>query len=276
MILVSASRAIADIFTAPFRAALWKSLGLTLAVLVALWFALSAGFETWLLPMLTGFFPDMPAWIDSLGSLAGWVAGLALAVLLAFLIGPISAVIASLFLDDVAEVVERESYPAVRPGEAMPFVAGLVMSVKFFGIVILGNLAALFLLLIPGINLAAFFLVNGYLLGREYFEFAALRYRPEVEAKALRRRHAGTVFLAGLVIAAFLAVPFLNLLTPLFAAAMMVHLHQRVAARDGGLPAARIGAGVIEAGLTPSAAGSASLEPARRPSAPAAPERPSS
>ena len=274
MILVSASRALRDIFTAPFRAALWKSLGLTLAVLVALWFALSAGFETWILPTLTGFFPDLPAWIDGLGSLAGWVAGLALAVLLAFLIGPISAVIASLFLDDVAEVVERQSYPAVRPGEAQPFVAGVVMSVKFFGIVILGNLLALFLLLIPGINLAAFFLVNGYLLGREYFEFAALRYRPEAEAKALRSRHAGTVFLAGLVIAAFLAVPFVNLLTPLFAAAMMVHLHQRVAARDGGLPPARRAEGVTASAAAP--APRAPTETIHRGSAPAAPERPSS
>jgi CysZ protein len=40
------------------------------------------------------------------------------------------------------------------------------------------------------------------------------------------------VFLGGLVIAAFLAVPLLNLLTPLFAAAMMVHLHKAISARD--------------------------------------------
>ena len=84
----------------------------------------------------------------------------------------------------------------------------------------------------PGVNIGAFFLVNGYLLGREFFEFAAMRFRPEAEAKALRSKHAGTVFLAGLVIAAFLAVPLLNLLTPLFAAAMMVHLHKMIAARD--------------------------------------------
>ena len=84
----------------------------------------------------------------------------------------------------------------------------------------------------PGINIAAFFLVNGYLLGREFFEFAAMRFRSEAEAKALRRKHAGTVFLAGLVIAAFLAIPLLNLLTPLFAAAMMVHLHKMVSATD--------------------------------------------
>lgn len=87
----------------------------------------------------------------------------------------------------------------------------------------------------PGINIAAFFVVNGYLLGREFFEFAAMRFRDEAEAKALRRRNAGTVFVAGLVIAAFLAVPLLNLLTPLFAAAMMVHLNKLVSAREARL-----------------------------------------
>ena len=118
----------------------------------------------------------------------------------------------------------------------MPTGASIVLSLKFFGVVIAGNLLALLLLLVPGVNIAAFFLVNGYLLGREFFEFAAMRFRPEAEAKALRRRHAGTVFLAGLVIAVFLAVPLLNLLTPLFAAAMMVHLHKAVAARDEARP----------------------------------------
>jgi CysZ protein len=43
--------------------------------------------------------------------------------------------------------------------------------------------------------------------------------------------------MAGLLIAGFLAIPIVNLLTPLFAAALMVHLHQRIAAKTGGLPA---------------------------------------
>jgi CysZ protein len=43
------------------------------------------------------------------------------------------------------------------------------------------------------------------------------------------------VFLAGLAIAAFLAIPLLNLLTPLFAAGMMVHLHKLISRREMGL-----------------------------------------
>lgn len=240
MIFASARLAFADMFSPPFRGALWKTLGLTAVVLVALWFGIAAIAEWFAVPFLSNLFPDVPAWVDQAGTLAGWAAGFALAILLAFLIGPISAVIASLFLDDVAEVVEAESYPEVSAGTAMPFVPGLILSVKFFGVVILGNLLALILLLVPGINIAAFFVVNGYLLGREYFEFAAMRYRTEAEAKALRGRYGATVFLAGLLIAGFLAVPLLNLLTPLFAAALMVHLHQRVSRKEGGLIAAPV------------------------------------
>jgi CysZ protein len=82
------------------------------------------------------------------------------------------------------------------------------------------------------VNLVAFFVVNAYLLSREFFEFAAMRYHAPEQARQLRSRHGTTVFIAGLVIAAFLAVPLLNILTPLFAAGLMVHLHQMIVARD--------------------------------------------
>src|SRR5690606_34751020 len=109
----------------------------------------------------------------------------------------------------------------------------VLVSAKFLVLVVLGNLLALVLLLVPGVNVVAFLLVNGYLLGREYFEFAAMRFRGEAEARALRRRHAGTVFAAGMVIALVLSVPLVNLATPLFAAAMMVHLHKMISASEG-------------------------------------------
>src|SRR5690606_23010144 len=130
-----------------------------------------------------------------------------------------------IFLDDVADVVEERDYPADPKGQALPLGRSIVLSLKFFGVVLLANLLALALLLIPGVNVIAFFVVNGYLLGREFFEFAAMRHRTEDDAKSLRRRHSGTVLIAGFVIAGLMAVPVLNLATPLFAAAMMVHLH---------------------------------------------------
>jgi len=73
-----------------------------------------------------------------------------------------------------------------------------------------------------------FFVANGYLLGREYFQFAALRFMSPSEADELRHQTKGTVFIAGLVIAGFLTIPLLNLLTPLFAAAFMTHVYKKL------------------------------------------------
>lgn len=229
MIPDAARAATSRLFSPEFRSVFLKTLGLTLLALVALWFGIESLLEWLAWPWLRTFVPGLPSWA---GWLSAIIAGIVLAVGMALLIAPVTAIIAGLFLDDVAEVVERTDYPNDPPGRAVPALQSLVLAIKFFGVVVLGNIVALLLLLVPGINIAAFFIVNGYLLGREFFEFAAMRSRPEAEAKALRRKYAGTVFLAGLVIAVFLAVPLLNLLTPLFATAMMVHLHKAVSARE--------------------------------------------
>ncbi|TPI42613.1 sulfate transporter family protein [Mesorhizobium sp. B3-1-9] len=229
MILDAARAAASRLFSPEFRSVFLKTLGLTLLALVALWLGLDSLLEWLAWPWLQALLPGLPSWAGWLG---GIIAGIVLAVGLALLIAPVTAIVAGLFLDEVAEVVERTDYPNDPPGRPVPALHSLVLAIKFFGVVVLGNIVALLLLLVPGINIAVFFIVNGYLLGREFFEFAAMRFRPEPEAKALRRKYAGTVFLAGLVIALFLAVPLLNLLTPLFAAAMMVHLHKAVSARE--------------------------------------------
>ncbi|MCI5077613.1 sulfate transporter family protein [Oricola sp.] len=217
------------------RGVFWKTLGLTILALVAAWFAISSGFTELALPWVSDFFQldyELPKWTGWLSFFALVTAGLGLAVGLAFLLGPVSALIAGLFLDDAAESLERSDYPDDPPGTAMRIGESIVLSVKFAGIVILGNIVALILLLVPGVNLVAFFVVNGYLLGREFFQFAARRFGPEDYARMLRARYGMTIFGAGLVIAAFLAIPIVNILTPLFGAALMVHLHKSIAARE--------------------------------------------
>ncbi len=232
MILQASFAAATRLFTPGFRAVLFKSLGLTVLVLIGLWFAIAGLFDWLALPPLLSLLPDVPEWANWLGLFAAILAGLALALGLGLLIAPVTAIIAGFFLDDVAEIIEREDYPQDPVGQALPMTTAAIVSAKFLVLVVLGNLLALVLLLVPFINIAAFFVVNGYLLGREFFEFAAMRHRSEAEAKALRRRHSGTIFLAGLVIALVLSIPIMNLATPLFAAGMMVHLHKMVAADD--------------------------------------------
>jgi CysZ protein len=157
-----------------------------------------------------------------------------------FLVPPVSSLVAAFFVDDIAEQVERANFPADPPGRALPLTQAVVISLKFFGIVLAVNFLALLLLLVPGINVAVFFFANAYLLSREYFELAAMRHRPVEEARALRRKHAVQVFIAGFVIAGIVAVPVVNLVTPVFATAFMVRLHKRLSPMRELLPPERI------------------------------------
>ncbi|HEV7255763.1 MAG TPA: sulfate transporter family protein [Mesorhizobium sp.] len=231
MIPAAISAALANLLSPEARSVFLKTVGAALAILIAGWFALKELLDWWVMPFVEAGLSGLPAWAAFLESVAAVFAGIVLAIGLALLMAPATALVAGLFLDDVAYVIERRDYPADPPGRAVPTFVSLVLSLKFLGVVILGNLFALFLLLVPGVNLVAFLLVNAYLLGREFFEFAAMRFRPEAEARAMRRQHRGTVFLAGLAIAGWLAVPLLNLTTPLFAAGLMVHLHKRLSRR---------------------------------------------
>ena len=232
MILDAAGLALRNLFAPETRSVFWKVIGLTLIVLVGLWFALRETFIAYAMPWVDALIPGTPEWAGWLTFVFGIFASIGLALALALLLSTVTAIIAGLFLDDVAEVIEKRDYPADRPGTSMPLGEAMLSSLKFFGIVVVGNIVALLLLLVPGVNIVAFFLVNGYLLGREFFEFAAMRFRSPDEARLFRSRHAGTVFVAGLVIAAFLSIPFVNLLTPLFAAGLMVHLHKMLSKRD--------------------------------------------
>lgn len=235
MIVKSAKLALGELFDPALRQVFWKSIGLTIAGLITIWFALRAALEVVAIPYVSAFVAGftLPDWTGSVGFFAMIAASIIMAVALAFLIGPVSAAIAGFFLDDVADHIEAQDYPDDPRGKPMALGPSMIMSVKFFGVVVLGNLCALLLLLVPGVNLIAFFLVNGYLLGREYFQFAAMRFHDEKTAAELRSRHSTTVILAGFLIAGFLAIPLLNLLTPLFGAALMVHLHKAIAAKHG-------------------------------------------
>ena len=103
---------------------------------------------------------------------------------------------------------------------------------RFAALALVLNLAAFFLLLVPFINAIIFVVVNANLLGFGHFEFAALRYHKIAEVRRLRREHWREIFVAGLAIATLAAVPIANLLTPLFAAALMVRVHKEVSQEE--------------------------------------------
>lgn len=209
--------ALTEILSPPFRAVLWKVLGLTVGLLVLAVLALHQG----LLALVHLPYP----WLQTVASV---LAGLGLIVGSVFLVAPVSAIVAGFFVDDLAERVEAEVDPLGPKGQPLSLGKSVWLGVRF-GLLSLGvTLMALILLLVPGINAIAFLAANTYLFGRQYFEFASLRFRSYEETDALRRRYWPEVMLAGFCIAFFVSIPVVNLLTPLFGTALMVRVHKRL------------------------------------------------
>jgi uncharacterized protein involved in cysteine biosynthesis len=230
--LSAAAKALSQMFSPPFRAVLLKSAGLALLVLIVLGVALQR-LLTWLVQYGGDWLQATFSWLGAgiVGALEltlAIIASLGLVLGLIFLMPAATALIAGVFADDIAERVEREHYPAQAPGKPLPLPISLLEGGKtaLFGILI--YLCALPLLLFAGLGAVVFFFATAFLLSREYFHLAAMRFRPRAEARALRRQHAPLVFGAGLLIAAFVSIPILNLATPLFATALMVHIHKRL------------------------------------------------
>lgn len=231
MIIQAAKASFENMFAPRSRTLLFKILGATILFLIGIWFGFQNVIAEYLFPALGGYIPELPSWLAWLSTVFIVFAAIGSALALALLISPITALIAGFFIDAIAQDIEQKHYPNDPAGRPMSLGETISQSLKFLAIVLMGNLFALLLLLVPGVNLIAFFVVNGYLLGREYFEFAAMRHHSLQDAKKLRSRHSTTIFFAGLVIAGFLSIPLLNFLTPFFAAGLMVHLHKMILAK---------------------------------------------
>ncbi len=114
------------------------------------------------------------------------------------------------------------------PGVALPFGIAMTEGVKTALLTILVYLIALPFVFFAGVGFIGFFIATAWLLGREYFELAAMRFRPPAEAKAMRKEKRRHHLHRCLIIAAFVSIPIVNLATPLFGMAFMVHIHKRL------------------------------------------------
>lgn len=230
--LEAAAKALSQIFSPPMRSILWKSAGAALVLIAIVAVALQR-LLSWLVTYgATAADGALGPAFDTPLNIMTWIlsiaAGLGIVLGSVFLMPAVTSLVASLFVDDIAAEVERAHYPVDAPGKALPVVRASLEGLKTALLAVLVYLVALPTLLIAGLGLVVFFVATAFLLSREYFELAAMRFRSAEEAKALRKRHAGMVFTAGLLIAAFVSIPIVNLATPLFGMALMVHLHKRV------------------------------------------------
>jgi uncharacterized protein involved in cysteine biosynthesis len=233
--LDAAAKALAQMFSPPFRKVLLKSAGFALLLIVVAAISLHR-ILAWLVEAAQhwaessiGFTTNVPVsvlvWMLSVAAGLGLIAGSI------FLMPAVTGLLASFFADEIAEDVERHHYPEEPPGHALPFFIALRQGIGTALLAVLVYLLAMPFLLLAGFGAVVFFLAAAFLLSREYFELAAMRFREPAEARQLRKSNQGTVFIAGLFIATFVSIPILNLATPLFATAFMVHMHKRLSRR---------------------------------------------
>ena len=206
-----------DVLSRPFRSVLWKSLGLSILLFISLLFISEFA--------LSYLEFARHGWLEPVIALAAG-AGLLLAFIV--LAAPVTALFAGFFLDHIAALVERTHYPADTPGKPLPTAQSLLTSLRFALTVLFVNLLALPFLLF-GIGLLAMLVANAYLLSREYFEMAGHRHLPPRRLAELRRLHANRLFLAGLLPAAMMLIPFANLFVPLFATTYFTHIFKSIA-----------------------------------------------
>ncbi len=233
--LQAAIDAITQMLSPPLRTVLWKSIGLALALIIMVSIALDRAI-VWLVGAgstwgETALGPHANLPIGALAWVLSIAAGFGILVGGIMLMPAVTSFVASFFADEIADVVERAHYPADPPGKALPLWLAVVEGSKTALLAVVVYLCAAVLLLFVGLGVVIYFLATAWLLGRIYFELAAMRFHPPPEAKALRKRNATTVYIGGLLIAVFVSIPVVNLATPLFATALMVHVHKRLIGR---------------------------------------------
>ena len=213
-------RAIGQLPEPAFRSVLLKSFGLTLLVFIVL----IGGAWT----SVGGADLSDSAWVswlpDFIIATLNWLLGGVVFAVALMLFPAIASIFVSLFLDQIVDAVEAKYYPGDAKGPGLPIVQSLLVSIRFSLLVVFVNILALPFYLIPGINLIVYYMVNGYLFGREYFELIALTHRSPQEAAILRVTNKGKIFFCGIIIAFMFTIPIVNFFTPIIGAAAMVHI----------------------------------------------------
>ena len=220
--ITALARAFGQLSDRPFRRVIFTTFLWSVALSVALFMAAAWGVTQ---IQATGI-----GWLDGTIEFLGGAAAFVIAILL---FPGLASIVVGLFLEQIARAVEARHYPDLPEPRHQPLREAIWSAVKLALITVVLNLLVLPIYLIPVLNVFVFYGLNGYLLGREYFELAALRRMDEPDARQMRRRHGTRVFVAGVVITFLLSIPFVNWFMPVIAAAFAVHVFEGVRSRAG-------------------------------------------
>jgi CysZ protein len=210
-------KALNDVTSPEFRSVLWKSIGLTLVLFVGVLVAVE---------IILSFLTLVPwPWLQTVIAIG---TGLGLLAAFFFLMAPVTAMFAGLFLDWIATRVENRHYPQDVKGKPLSTVTALLFGLQFAVVALAVNLVVLPLVFFAGFGAVLLVLANAYLISREYFEMAASRFMSPAAASALRKNNSTKIYVAGLVPAALAMIPIINLAVPLFATSYFVHIFKSV------------------------------------------------
>jgi uncharacterized protein involved in cysteine biosynthesis len=222
--ITSLARAIAQLPDLRFRRVFWLGLIGTFLAYGMLYLAVGWG--------LSGLKPFGIGWADNVTDLLG---GLAIFIVTLLLFPSVANLLMSFLLETIAAAVEDKFYPTLSPPRRQAISEVVWTALRFSTVALLINLLALplyLLLLFAGIGIGLYYIVNGYLLSRDYFEMAAGRRLDPHIADRLRRKHRLRLWFLGVILAFLSTLPVINLLAPLIATAAMVHEVEKLRSHD--------------------------------------------
>ena len=232
MILSNFLKSIAQFDDPKFRRVLWRGLGLTIVLLIAACLLVNFGINQLLSSAWAANLIGDQSWLGALINIGGVLFTIALSI---WLMVPVTSAIIALFLDEVAQAVEARHYPHLPKQTATKLQEQILVGIRFLGILLLANIGALILsMIVPLLAPFVFWATNGYLMGREYFQMAAMRRMPRAQAQELYQRHQGSIWTAGILMAIPMSIPLVGLFIPILGAATFTHQFERLRALPSG------------------------------------------
>ena len=232
MILSGFLKSVAQFDDPKFRRVLWRGLGLTIVLLIAACLLVNFGINQLLSSAWAANLIGDQSWLGALINIGGVLFTIALSI---WLMVPVTSAIIALFLDEVAQAVEARHYPHLPKQTATKLQDQILVGIRFLGILLLANVGALILsMIVPLLAPFVFWATNGYLMGREYFQMAAMRRMPRAQAQELYQRHQGSIWTAGILMAIPMSIPLVGLFIPILGAATFTHQFERLRALPSG------------------------------------------
>lgn len=232
MILSNFLKSVAQFDDPKFRRVLWRGMGLTIVLLIAACLLVNFGLNQLLSSAWAANLIGDQSWLGALINIGGVLFTIALSI---WLMVPVTSAIIALFLDEVAQAVEARHHPHLPKQTATKLQDQILVGIRFLGILLLANIGALILsMIVPLLAPFVFWATNGYLMGREYFQMAAMRRMPRAQAQELYQRHQGSIWTAGILMAIPMSIPLVGLFIPILGAATFTHQFERLRALPSG------------------------------------------